>query len=304
MYKSRVSRAGAWIETYRGTVSRWEVDNVDHFTVAYYFQRFADASLALLEAAGLGPPYVAATGRGCPPALSHVRYAKELRAGDLLHVESGVIAVDGDGATVGHKLFESNSRAVCATVEERARHVDLATGTPVALARTQQDALRALTVAWDGPAREPRPAPLTEEGFVEGAREFVKPCEIDVYGQSAPPFFVHRFSAANGHLLAALGMTPAYQRERRRGFSTFEFQLAFLAPLRPGEPAVVRTALAHVGTSSMRVHHRMFNGRTGMPVATLDQSGVHLDMEARRPAPLPHDLRARALALLVPVAPA
>lgn len=292
----------AWVETYRGTVSRWEVDNVDHFTVAYYFQRFADASLALLEAAGLGAPYVAATGRGCPAAHSHVRYQKELRAGDLLHVASGVIAVDAEEVTIGHKLFESVSGALCATVDERARHIDLASGEPVALDGAPRAALRALSVAWDGPAREPRAAPLADAGFVEGAREFVKPWEMDVYGQSSPPFFVHRFSAANGHVLAALGMTPAYQRERRRGFSTFEFQLAFLAPLRAGDPAVVRSALAHVGTSSMRVHHRMFNGRTGRLAATLDQSGVHLDMEARRPAPLPDDLRARALALLVPVA--
>ena len=38
-----------WIETYRGTVYRWELDNVDHFTVAFYFQRFADATAWLLK---------------------------------------------------------------------------------------------------------------------------------------------------------------------------------------------------------------------------------------------------------------
>ena len=36
----------SFIETYRGTVHRWEVDNVDHFTLAYYFARFDDAMLA------------------------------------------------------------------------------------------------------------------------------------------------------------------------------------------------------------------------------------------------------------------
>ena len=34
---------GDWLETYRGTVFRWEVDHNDHFTVAYYFARIADA---------------------------------------------------------------------------------------------------------------------------------------------------------------------------------------------------------------------------------------------------------------------
>ena len=29
-----------WIETYRGTVPPWECDVTEHFTIAYYFDRF------------------------------------------------------------------------------------------------------------------------------------------------------------------------------------------------------------------------------------------------------------------------
>jgi acyl-CoA thioesterase FadM len=286
-----------WIETYRGTVHRWEVDNVDHFTVAYYFQRFADASLALLETLGLGPEYVARARRGCVPAASHVRYMKELRAGDILHIASAVVAVDADGISIGHKLFDTGSGALCAAVVERTRHVHLDGYAAVALSPEQQAAARARQITWDGPAPEQRPQPRGADGFVDGAREFVKPWEIDVYGHSAPPFYIHRFSAANGHVLAAFGMTPAYQREQHRGFSTFEFQLAFLGALKAGEPVVVKSGLVHVGNSSLRVFHRLSNSRTGELVATLDQLGVHLDMDARRPAPLPEELSARARAL-------
>jgi acyl-CoA thioesterase FadM len=288
-----------WIETYRGAVNRWEVDNVDHFTVAYYFQRFADASLALLEALGLGPAYVARAGRGCVPAESYVRYMKELRAGDILHIQSGVIGVDSTGIAIGHKLFDTGSEALCATVEERTRHVELSTRAPVALSGDEQATARAHQVTWDGPPRERRAHPHGDEGFLVGAREFVKPGEMDVYGQSAPPFYIHRFSAANGHVLAAFGMTPAYQREHHRGFSTFEFQLGFSGILRPDDPALVKSGLLHVGTSSLRIFHRMRNARTGEVVATLDQLGVHLDLDARRPAPLPDALRERARALQV-----
>jgi hypothetical protein len=38
-------------------------------------------------------------------------------------------------------------------------------------------------------------------------------------------------------------------------------------------------------------------------VATLEQSGVQLDLDARRPAPLTADLRARALTRLVSARP-
>ena len=41
-----------WKETYRGVVSAWECDVVEHFTIAYYFERFADATRNFLELIG------------------------------------------------------------------------------------------------------------------------------------------------------------------------------------------------------------------------------------------------------------
>ena len=97
-------------------------------------------------------------------------------------------------------------------------------------------------------------------------------------------------------------MTPAYQREQRRGMSTFEFQLQFFEALHPGDQVSVWTGLLHLGNSSLRIFHRMQNDRSGELVATLDQFGVHLDMDARRPAPIPEGLRRRARAILAPTA--
>jgi acyl-CoA thioester hydrolase len=247
---------------------------------------------------------MAHTGRGCVPVNAYVRYLRELRVADLLHIESGVIGVDGDEIAIGHKLFDSAAGVACATVEMRVRHVELSGRRPTPLSTGQAAAARARRVAWDGSPRERRPVPKSDAGLVEAGREIVKPWEIDAYGQSAMPFYVHRFAAANGHAIAAFGMTPAYQRDQRRGYSTFEFQLEFLGDLRAGDPVVVRAGLLHVGTSSLRVFHRMSNPRTGELVATLDQLGVHLDVDARRPAPLPAELRARAEAMKIALHPA
>jgi acyl-CoA thioesterase FadM len=169
----------------------------------------------------------------------------------------------------------------------------------VQLGAGEQRALEARRVEWDGPARETRPNPATDAGFHVTGRDLVTPWEIDVTGQSAMSHYIHRFSAANSQLTAFFGMTPAYMREQRIGFSTFEFQLAFTGELRAGDPVIVKSALVHLGNSSMRTLHRMFNARTETLVATLSQMGVHLDMAARRPTPLPEALRERAKALLV-----
>jgi acyl-CoA thioester hydrolase len=273
--------ADQWTETYRGTVPRWEVDDNDHFTVAYYMTRISDASVAMLHALGTGP---------APTVDCFIRYQKELRVGDLIHVDSAVIAVDADGIVLGHKLFESAAGELCTTVEQRLA---------IALDATARRALEARRTAWDGPARDVRPRPRSLDGFRDSSRDTVKPWEIDLTGQLSLSATVHRFSGSNAHVLASFGVTPAYMRESRRGLSTFEFQLALRGEVQAGDPMVVRSALVHVGNSSVRFFHTMLDERSGTEVATLEQSGVHFDQERRRPAPLPDELRARAQALLV-----
>ena len=276
---------GDWLETYRGTVFRWEVDPNDHLTVAYYFARIADAGAGLLAAVGL-------TATVARTADAFVRYQRELRVGDIMHMESGVIAVELDALVLGHKLFDSGAGVLCTTVEQRVRLA-------AALTAETTRAVDARRVAWDGPARERRPRPAGLAGFHDSARDTVKPAEVDVSGGAALSHYIHRFSAANGHAIAAFGMTPAYMRAERRGFSTFEFQLDLGSPLRAGDGVRVRSAVSHVGNSSLRLLHVMTREPDDEIVATLEQSGVHFDQEARRPAPLPDTLRERARTLLV-----
>ncbi len=276
---------GGWLETYRGTVFRWEVDHNDHFTVAYYFARIADAGTALLGALGLGPT-------DARTVDCYVRYQRELRVGDIMHVESAVIGVEPEGLLLGHKLFDSGDGALCTTVEQRVRPRP----------QLSEETLRkvdATRVAWDGPARERRPRPAGLAGFLDSARDVVKPAEIDLSGGAALSHYVHRFSAANGQAIAGFGITPAYMRAEQRGFSTFEFQLELGEPLRVGDAVRVRTGLLHVGNSSLRLLHVMTREPGDLVVASLEQSGVHFDQEARRPTPLPDHLRDRARALLV-----
>ena len=288
-----------WLQTYRGIVYRWEVDHNDHLTVAYYFARLGDAALALLDALGLGAGYARRRGRVCVTADCYVRYLRELRVGDIMHIASGIVAVERDALVLGHKVFNSETGDVCTTVEQRVRQVDTRRRAARPFSAAQRRAAERRRIEWDGPPRERRPRPRGLDGFLESSRDTVKSGELDVLGQVALLHYVHRFSAANGHATAVFGITPGYMRTERRGFSTFEFQLELGGVLRPGDPVCVRSALVHVGNSSMRLFHVMTNERTAERVATLEQLGVHLDMDARRPTSLPDAIRERAKAVLV-----
>src|SRR5262249_31806637 len=192
--------AMGWLETYRGTVNRWEVDNVDHFTVAYYFERFEDATLALRHALGLDPVSLARAGCACASKEFHVRYLRELRIGDILHIRSGVIAIVAAGLVPGHRVLASGAGALCTTAALRMALIDGRRRAPVPLPPDQRGAAESLLIEWDPPAPATAvtlPEAGNDNGFLDTSRDAIKPWEADALGEADFPAYIHRFSAAN-----------------------------------------------------------------------------------------------------------
>jgi acyl-CoA thioesterase FadM len=279
-----------WSETCRGTVPPWECDVTEHFTIAYYFDRLEEAERNLADSLGLG---VLLRGAGFPRHLD-VRFARELRAGSSFHVESAALAVD-DGLRLGHRFVDSANGDTVTWIAER---WELPAG---ALSPERQSAIAGRLGVWAGPAAEPRPEPATTAGFIPTARGRVKPGDLDAEGRFALAAIVHRLTDACLQATAAIGMDSEFLDKNRRGFSTFELALRISGALAQDEPYLVESGIAHLGNSSLRMIHRMCDPRSGAEVAHLGQYGVNLDLEARRPARWPDEIRARAEKLVVPM---
>ena len=278
-----------WIETYRGAVPPWQCDVTEHFTVGYYFDRLEEAEASLAEDLGLG----ALSRRADQPRRINARFARELRAGASFHIESAALALD-DGLRLGHRVVDSTSNEVVTWFDE---HWNLDAGP---LTPEQRGAIAARLAAWNGPAEEVRVDPETTDGFIPTARGRVKTADVDAAGQFAMGAIVLRFSNASGQLGAAIGMDGAFMQKQRRGFSTFELILQISGVLQLDEPYLISTGVGHLGGSSLRMIHVMTHERTGVEIARLSQYGVNLDLDARRPARWPDEIRDRAAALVAP----
>lgn len=285
-----------WTETYRGAVPPWQCDVTEHFTIAYYFDRIEEADANLADAFGLGE----LLRNGGFPRQLDARFARELRAGAAFHIESAALGLGepaGAGRLrLGHRVVDSANGEVVTWFEE---HWTLPAG---ALSARQHDAIVARRADWNGPVAERRPDPTSTAGFLPTARGRVKTGDVDATGHFAMGAIVHRFSNASGQLGTAIGMDGAFMQSQRRGFSTFELGLRMSGVLTLDAPYLVETGIAHLGNSSLRMIHRMTDPRTGIEIASLSQYGVILDLDARRPARWPDDMRGRAEALVIPVA--
>lgn len=281
-----------WTETHRGTVPPWQCDVTEHFTIAYYFDRLEEAEANIADT--LGIPDLSRS--GTLPRRIDVRFARELRAGSSFHVDSAALAVDGpNGLRLGHRFVDSANGEVVTWFDE---HWDLASAP---LTPHQHGAIGRRLAVWDGPAAERRPEPAASAAFIPTARGRVKPADVDAAGHFALGAMVLRFSNASGQAGAAVGMDSGYMQQHRRGFSTFELSLRVSGALRLDEPYLIETGIGHLGNSSLRLIHCMTDPRSGAEVARLSQFGVNLDLDARRPARWPEDIRSRAAALVVPV---
>ena len=278
-----------WTETWRGIVSPWECDITEHFTIAYYFDRLADATSTMAGSLGLDGPSRSVARR------YDVRFVRELRAGASFHILSAPLAIDEASLRLGHQFLDSVNAEVTAWVEET---LDI---TVARLPPETRDAIGRRLLPWPGPAVERRPGPSTLEGFIPMARDRVKPMDLGPDGNFTLAAFVHRFTAASVQALAAIGATASYLESARKGYSTFELALQASGWPRLGSPVLVETGIVHLGNSSIRFMHRMSDPVDGRELARLSQFGVQLDLDTRRPAALPETLRAAAARLLIPV---
>ena len=269
-----------WIESYRGMVCAWECDTVEHFTIAYYFEKLSDASRNLLDLIGEGEALGGTVNTG--PSRLLTTFQHELRAGSTYHILSGVIGLDDETLTLGHQVVDSSTGRTGTWLAET---LTLPQGTAGATRRR----LEGHVVSWPGPKIVP-PSALPKDAGALTARDRVKPWEAEAAGRITLSDIVHRFSGAGMHFLSTVGISAAFMHANRRGFSTFLLDIEIAAPARLGERLDTRTAAAHLGNTSFSYAHRM-TGADGRLIASMLQAGVLLDLDARRPTPLPDEVR-------------
>lgn len=277
-----------WLETYRGVVNSWECDVVQHFTIAYYFDRFADATRNLFDLAAAADGLD--TDMRADPTRGHATFQQELRAGAAFHILTAFTGVTERELQIGHQVVDSTTGKTVTWLSET--HI-----LPEALRPAKRQELASLSVPWPRPKMPDPPRPKEAPALLT-ARDRVKPWEIDADGTMSLPAHIHRFSAGALQALTAIGMTAAYMQEQRRGYSTFELDLTRAGAANVGDIIDVTTSVSRLGNSSLQFAHRM-TGPGGREIAFLMQSGVHLDMDARRSASIPDELRASIKQLLL-----
>lgn len=111
--------------SYRGTVSPTHCDYMGHMSVAFYVQRFDESAWQLLASLGVTGERMRERRMGVAAIEQRISYRKELRAGDVFTVRSGVRAVGDTSLRLWQEIRHGDTDELAAEVDLVGVHLDL-----------------------------------------------------------------------------------------------------------------------------------------------------------------------------------
>jgi acyl-CoA thioester hydrolase len=135
--------------------------------------------------------------------------------------------------------------------------------------------------------------------YLESLRGRVLERECDHLGHMNIQFYLGRVSDAAWAVLAAIGMTPEYIRDRRRGFAAVHQELDYFRELNSGDLIHMRSGVVDIAERKLTFLHHLHNSETGELAFTARVLGVNLDLDARKAVPLAPEIAARAKEYLI-----
>ena len=129
-------------------------------------------------------------------------------------------------------------------------------------------------------------------------RDVVRPEWIDANGHLNMGYYVVAFDLATDAWLDHIGLTAA-ERDRS-GVTTFtlESHVNYLREVKEGDPLRFTTRLLAYDAKRIHYFHEMHHATGGYLAATNELMSLHVNLEARRAAPMAEDVLARLAEVL------
>lgn len=110
--------------TYRGVVYPWQCDHIGHMNVMWYVGKFDEATWHLLASIGITPSYLRQQHRGMAAVQQNINYKRELRAGDIVTIRSGILEVKDKIIRFFHEMQNEETGEIAAVTILTGVHMD------------------------------------------------------------------------------------------------------------------------------------------------------------------------------------
>ncbi len=278
------------LQTVQSIVNTWNCDEVGHMNVQFYVAAASDANRTFAVSHGQSGPVIS--------HRDHIRFHRELRAGDIFAVTSRACGVHDGKLALAHELRNSATGVLAATLTSR-------TDIPAKLGEGPYDDLtdEALPRGVPGVSSLPR-FRLDDDATAELIpiyQGLVHPEHCDETGLMRQQHIMGRFSDGAAHLWQHVGFDRDTMIKARRGTVVLEMRVDRLADVRAGTLLVGKSAMVEVMGRVLRFAHFLFDASTGALVATGEAAAVIFDLDARKTVLFSDDETAKLSSYLMKV---
>lgn len=111
--------------THRGVVYPWHCDHMGHMNVMWYVGKFDEGTWNLFGMLGLTAAYLRDHNRGMAAVQQNITYKRELVAGDLISVHSGIIELGEKSVRFYHEMRNETTSEIAAFAIMTGVYIDL-----------------------------------------------------------------------------------------------------------------------------------------------------------------------------------
>ena len=292
------------IEVWRGGVNPWQCDQMGHLNVRFYVAHAVEALAGLAAALGMTRAYSPHATSTLVVREHHIRFLKEARVGDPLHMTVGVLDFGDTGATIFQALHHSLTGEVSAVVQTRLEHVSGKDAQPFAWPRSARSRAEVLMLAVPkgleprslSPGDSPEDASIVRADALGlhryGAGAFGVP-DCDAFGRVGPGQLAARIGDGATQSIAAIRQAcgqpagPPAEGASPVGMAVVEYRLVYRRSPTAGDRFDTRTGLRAVEARRLRQTHWMLDPETGHPWAEVHAVLVPFDLDKRKAMSLP-----------------
>lgn len=130
--------------------------------------------------------------------------------------------------------------------------------------------------------------------YVETFRCTVSPADCDHLGHMNVQHYLRALSDGMFCLMIHFGLTADEIHRRKISFAAVHVEMDFHLELYAGDVIALESTVLKLGNKSGTFHHLLKNAATGEIVMSAEIKGVLLDLETRKAAVIPEDIKAAA----------
>ena len=284
------------ITVYRNSVQSWEIDQMGHMNVQFYFEKALQGCVVLWNKLGINGQAVELGNTDLSLARAHIRFLKEQKPGAPFFLKAGIVEFGDTEVKLYLEMIETiTQQPVAAFNFQFLWTIKPSVEVKQNFSKVFEDLK--VDIPSYGQARglslEKEPllslSQASQKNMIDSFEAVILLRQCDNRSKIKPSAYMGIVSDSTPHLLAYTG-TIDENGMTNIGSAALEYKFDFFEYVPLGAHLKTKSGVQSLSNKTFVWQHWIFNVETGNPVALASAVAVTMDLEARKSIPIPPEM--------------